>query len=167
MRKRIIIPLLFFLFLVDGLLIPLLTKTDYSSSFSPYPRLVLIVLIYIAIYHRRRDALLLAFICGIFVDLLFGRVYGIYTISVIGVIFFCITLAELRHPSFYYYMFIQLVAISGFEIFIFGLHKIYGLVTVLFNEMLLYILLPTLIFNLMFAALFYPLLSRLIGKENI
>ncbi len=167
MRKRIIIPLLFFLFLAEGLLIPLLSKTDYGFSFSIYPRLVLVTLIYIAIYHRRRDALLLALFFGVLTDLIFGRVYGVYTISLMGVIFLCIALVGSRHISFLYYLFVQLVALASFEIFIFGLLKIYQLATMHFFEMVLYVLLPTVLFNLLLAALFYPLLNRIIGKENI
>ena len=162
-----VIPLLFFLFLTDGLLIPFLTKADYGLSISIFPRLVLVTIVYIAVYHRLWDALLIAFICGILTDLLFGRVYGVYTISMVGVVFISIAFVGLRHPSFFYYMIVQLVAISSFEIFVFGLQKIYGLVTVHFAEMILYVMLPTLIFNLLWAAILYPILNRLIGKKTI
>ncbi len=165
MRKRILILLVLFLFLAEGLMIPLLTKADYGLSFTIYPRLLLVVIIYIAIYHKGREALILALILGILTDLVFGRVYGVYTISMIGVVFLSIALADLRHPSFFYYLFVQLIAITSYEIFIFGLFKIYQLATMHFTEMLLYVLLPTVLFNLLLAALFYPLLNRLLGKQ--
>lgn len=166
MRKRVIIPLLALFFLLEGVLIPILTKADYMSSISVYPRLVLVTIIYIAIYHRRNDALLLALIFGALTDIIYGRAYGIYTISLVGVVFLCIALERIHHPNFFYYLIMQVIVISSFEIFIFGLQKIYGLVTMHFGDMMINIFFPSLLFNLLIAAVLYPLLLRLIGREN-
>ena len=166
MRKRIIIPLLAVFFLLEGLLVPILTKANYASGISIFPRLVLVTIIYVAIYHKRNDALLLAIIFGVLTDIIYGRVYCVYTISLIGVVFLCIALERMHHPSFFYYLIMQIIVISTFEIFIFGLLKIYGLVTMHFGDMMMNIFFPSLLFNLLVAAALYPLLLRLIGREN-
>lgn len=167
MRKRLIFVGLFLLFLLEGVIVQAFTKENYSSSFSIFPRLVLIVIIYLSIYQRKNYALFFAVIFGLLYDLVFGRVFGIYTVSMIGVVYLSIWFVQFFHPTFLIYMIIQTLVITGYEIFIYGLLRIYQLVQVSFVDMFVHVLMPTLIFNLLFATLFYPLLNKLIGKENM
>ncbi len=167
MRKRLIFISLFLLFLLEGVIIQALTKENYDSNFLIFPRLVLVVIIYLAIYHNKNYVLFFAVIFGLLYDLVFGRVIGVYTISMIGVVYLSIWFVQFFHPSFLIYLIIQTLVITTYEIFIYGVLRMYQLVQVSFVEMSTHILLPTLIFNVTFAALFYPLFNKLIGKENI
>lgn len=167
MRKRVIFVTLFLLFLLEGVIIQVLTKENYDSNFSIFPRLVLVVIIYLSIYHKKNQALFFAVFFGLLYDFVFGRVFGIYTFSMIGVVYLSIWLVRSFHPSFLIYFIIQTLVIISYEIFIYGVLRLYQLVQVSFIDMSIHILLPTLFFNLIFVVLSYPLLNRFIGKENI
>ncbi|MGD9677319.1 MAG: rod shape-determining protein MreD [Vulcanibacillus sp.] len=167
MKDRLIFISLFILFLIEGMFIQVLTKDTYSSSFSIFPRLVLVLLIYLAIYYKKNYALFIGIFFGILYDLIFGRVFGIYTISFISVVYFVVWVVRFYHPSFLVYLIIQSITIIFFEVFIYGVLRIFQLAQMPFGEMFIYILLPTLTFNLLFAIVFYPLFIKFIGRENV
>ena len=167
MRDKLIFIGLCLLFLIEGMIVQVLTKNSYYSNFSIFPRLVLVVVIYLSIYYKKKYALFIGIFFGLLYDLIFGRVLGIYTISFISVVYFVIWVVRYYHPSFLVYLIIQSLTIILFEISIYGVLRIFQLAQMSFGDMFIYILMPTLIFNLLFAIVFYPLFIKFIGRENV
>ncbi|RIO15715.1 rod shape-determining protein MreD, partial [Mammaliicoccus sciuri] len=75
-----VIPLIgVLLFYLDSLLTRLSPLTLFNETFIIVPRLTFLYLLIIAVYKNPKVAIILAIVTGIFTDIYYGGIYGVYT----------------------------------------------------------------------------------------
>ncbi|OEF98044.1 rod shape-determining protein MreD [Vulcanibacillus modesticaldus] len=166
MQRRWMSATLFLLFLLESTVFQLLLFGRYGSDYSIFPRFMLIFIIYISIYKDKKFALIAGLIFGLLHDIVLGRVIGVYMIGMAGIAYFSGWLTQHFHPTFLLYFLAELIGNLAFELYLYGMLRLYQLINIPFNWMASNILIPTVIFNLFFALVFYLPLRKLIeGSE--
>ncbi len=155
MKKYSIVLLLLFIFLLEGTLFRFISPDYYGKTIYFYPRFVLIMIIFISIYRDRHFALYLGMGFGVLYDIVYGDVIGIYMVGMAGVGYFSGWLTLYFQTTFALYLLNILVNLLMFEMFLYGMLNMFHLVNIAFDWSFFHILIPTVIFNLLFASLIY------------
>lgn len=167
MSKKIIFLFLFLLFLIEGFILQLLIGDDFSSHIYTYPLLVLTFIIFLAVFGNKKDSLIMGLIFGLLYDIIYGRVFGVYTFGILGTIYSIKWFIQYFHPTFILYLIIEAVGLSLFEIFLYGFLSLFELIQVPLTFVLSNILFPTILFNLVFAGIYYLVFKKIIEKDTV
>jgi len=161
-RKIWIYILLFLLFLLEGTLFQFFSGDYYGANFSIVPRFVLIFIIFISIFRNRKIAMYLGLIFGLFYDLIYGNVIGLYMAGMTGVGYFVGWIVQYFHRSFTVYFVLELFGYLFFELYLFGMLRLFNFINIDIDWASVHVILPSFIFNLLFAMIMYkPFLSIL------
>lgn len=170
--KRLYIPLLLFLLLVlEGVALDLLPFKITNTMIVPH--FVLVFLLLVAIFYDKENtysAILYSIIFGLLIDVVYTGVLGVYMFGYAGVTYLVRKLKVLMHTNFYVTILLGLIAISFAEIFIYIIYSVIGLTYMPWTSFLFYRLLPTVLANLIFLMMLYPIFTKKLSKwfkENI
>lgn len=168
MKKKWWIPaLLVVLFGIESVFSLFFPAHYFSADFVFVPRLILIYLIFLAIFYNFKTAILFSFIMGLMMDIVYLEIMGIYFFFYPSIVFLVSKLMKLIHSHLFIMAFVVMLAITVLE---FGLYGFYYLIQIadfsierFANDRLF----PTLLLNLSFYIIAsYPLKKNLLKVKK-
>lgn len=167
MSKKIIYLCFFLLFLIEGFILQVLIRADFSSDIYTYPLFVITFIIFVTVFGNERESMIIAIVFGLLYDIVYGRVLGVYTFGILGIVYLIKWFIQYYHPTFILYLLIEAAGIIIFEVFSYGILSLFQLVNIPFSFVLSNILIPTILFNLVFASIYYLLFKNIIENTKV
>lgn len=169
--KRLYLPIFLFLFLVlEGVALDLLPIWLLNSRTLIVSHWVFVFLLFITVFYDQEDtyyAILYGIIFGLLVDVVYTGVLGIYMFSYAFVIYIIHELKRIVHTNFYMVTILGIIGISAADLLIYMIYTMTGLAGMSWGSYLLFRLLPTVLANLIFLIILYPIIvKRLINWKN-
>jgi len=160
-RWGILIAILFISYILEGTVVQVFSTNAWEGSFYVLPRFVLVLLVFISLYIGRRRAFLLGVIFGLFFDIQYSDVIGVYAFSLAIIPY----LSALAYQYFQLNVFLIILTVF-FSVYIqecviFYLYRLFGLADVPFHWLTH---LPTAAFNAFFAIVVYFPLTKYLEK---
>lgn len=168
MRRSVLILLLFLLFIIENTILPWLVPDAWQMRI--IPNLVLIVILFVTVYHHRHTALILGLSFGMLHDIVFyGRILGAHSFAM-GVSAYLIGLVfQLPRAPLPLMMTVVLLGSLMEDSVLFAIYSVFNLNQQPYNWALLHHMLPTMLFHFAIGlALYIPIRRQLelVGKEN-
>ncbi|UXV33423.1 rod shape-determining protein MreD [Mammaliicoccus sciuri] len=162
-----VIPLIgVLLFYLDSLLTRLSPLTLFNESFIIVPRLTFLYLLIIAVYKNPKVAIILAIVTGIFTDIYYGGIYGVYTF---GYAIFVIMMDKLFKVFYRDILMMVILLISSvvlLEIWVMVFYGFLGIVSINIGSIILFRLIPTVVFNLICLIIIFPFVLKLLERNT-
>src|SRR5690625_475788 len=154
MMKKLIFPLILFLLLVsEGVALDLLPNILTSTETLIVPHWIFVFLILIALFYDTSDtfyAVIFGVFFGIFVDIAYTEVLGVYMFVYPLAIYIVQLLKRMLQTNFYMTMIITVISISIVEMLIYFIYSFVGIVDATMSYFVLHRLLPTILANVLF-----------------
>ncbi|WP_152654754.1 rod shape-determining protein MreD [Oceanobacillus sp. CFH 90083] len=168
MTRRVIFPLILFIVMVlSGVALELLPHQLLMGTYMIVPHWLFVMLIYIAIFYDRNDtyyAVLYALIFGLLFDIVYTGILGVYMFSYGLVIYIVRGLKKMLQGNFYVLLILSAFGIALADISIYTTFTVIGLADMPIEVYLLNRLVPTILLNLLFLVLIYPLIIKPMRK---
>lgn len=161
MKAWLLLPL-FFLFLIEGTVVPLYEPNAWGIDLYLIPRFVLVTVIFIALYMGRKYGLWLGFLFGLLQDILFSDVIGVYTFTMSFIGYFSGLAFLYFHPSLVLLMLTIMACVFLHEGLVYGFFSLFEVADKPLQTALIFDFLPTTLLNVLFALLIYVPLIRLL-----
>src|SRR5690625_5297575 len=159
--KHLYLPLILFLMLnLEGVAIELLPNFLVNTSSLIVPHWVLVLLIFIAIFFDDEDtyySVLYAVVFGLLIDIVYTNVLGFYMFSYAIIIYIIHELNRLFHTNLLVTIMLAFIGVSLADLSVYMIYTVIGMTDMLWADYLVYRLLPTVLANLIFLIIFYPL----------
>lgn len=159
--KRLYLPLILFLILnLEGVALELLPNFLVNTSSLIVPHWVFVFLLFMAIFFDDEDtyySIIYAIIFGLLIDVVYTGVLGVYMFSYAIVIYIIHELKRLFHANLFVTMILGLLGIALADISIYIIYSVIGMTNMLWGDYLVYRLLPTVLANIIFLIIFYPI----------
>lgn len=162
-----VIPLIgIVLFLLDSLLTRLSPVHLFNETFVIVPRLTFLYILIIAVYKNPKIAIILAIVTGMFTDIYYGGVYGIYTF---GYTIFVIMMDKLF--KVFYRDILMMVILLIFSVFLLEIwtmvfYVVLGVTSFDLGHIVIFRFVPTLIFNLLCLIVIFPFILKLLERNT-
>jgi rod shape-determining protein MreD len=173
MKKAYLPLILFVLVILEGLAVNLLPQRFVLSEYLIIAHWVLAFLVLIAVYYDEEDtyySIAYAFIFGLLIDVIYTGILGVYMFSYGAVIYVIHALLKVLHQNFYVYLLSGAVAFVLADCFIYIMYAVIGVTDMVWQDYLLKRSLPTLLANLLFLLLLFPLFKKRVvrwGEEQL
>lgn len=154
------------LFYLDALLTRLSPIHLFNETFIFVPRLTFLYLLIIAVYKNPKVAIILAIVTGIFTDIYFGGIYGIYTF---GYAIFVIMMDKLFKVFYRDILMMVILLISSvvlLEIWVMIFYGFLGMSSINLGQILFFRLIPTVIFNSICLVIIFPFILKLLERNT-
>lgn len=162
-----VIPLIgVLLFYLDSLLTRLSPLTLLNETFIIVPRLTFLYLLIIAVYKNPKVAIILAIVTGIFTDIYYGGIYGVYTF---GYAIFVIMMDKLFKVFYRDILMMVILLISSvvlLEIWVMVFYGFLGIASINIGSIILFRLIPTVVFNLICLIIIFPFVLKLLERNT-
>lgn len=162
-----VIPLIgVLLFYLDSLLTRLSPLHLFGETFIIVPRLTFLYLLIIAVYKNPKVAIILAIVTGIFTDIYYGGIYGVYTF---GYAIFVIMMDKLFKVFYRDILMMVILLISSvvlLEIWVMIFYGFLGIASINIGQIILFRLIPTVIFNLICLIIIFPFVLKLLERNT-
>ncbi|MDT0709618.1 rod shape-determining protein MreD [Mammaliicoccus sciuri] len=162
-----VIPLIgVLLFYLDSLLTRLSPLTLFNETFIIAPRLTFLYLLIIAVYKNPKVAIILAIVTGIFTDIYYGGIYGVYTF---GYAIFVIMMDKLFKVFYRDILMMVILLISSvvlLEIWVMVFYGFLGIASINIGSIILFRLIPTVVFNLICLIIIFPFVLKLLERNT-
>lgn len=159
--KRIFIFLFLFLFLIlEGVSIKFLPTSFVQSGQMMVPHWVLIILILVEVFFDRENtytALLFAFVFGLLIDIVYTGILGVYMFSYGIVIYLTHIMKRILHGNFFVTLLYTILGIICSDLLITFIFNLVDVIHVSWELYWIGRLLPTVILNLVFFIILYPI----------
>lgn len=162
MKKFLIPAVLFIIVVLEGVALNLLPASIVLGNAYIIPHWALAVLLYCALFYDHENtyySVLYAAIFGLLIDVVYTSVLGVYMFSYTLVIFLIHSLKGRFHGNFYVTMLLGIFSIALADLIIHFIYLTAGLTDIVWNGYLLQRMLPTVLLNLVFLILLYPILT--------
>ncbi|SDQ46294.1 rod shape-determining protein MreD [Virgibacillus salinus] len=162
--KRIIIPLILFLFLVlEGVALELLPVSLANSDLVIVPHWVFVFLLFLTIFYDRENtyfSVLYGLLFGLLIDIVYTGVLGVYMFSYALVIYIIHGLTKMLHANFFVSLLLGMIGLILCEVFINAIYTVVGISDMIWKDYLIYRMAPTVIANIVFLAALYPIMLK-------
>lgn len=162
-----VIPLIgVLLFYLDSLLTRLSPLHLFNETFIIVPRLTFLYLLIIAVYKNPKVAIILAIVTGIFTDIYYSGIYGVYTF---GYAIFVIMMDKLFKVFYRDILMMVILLISSvvlLEIWVMVFYGFLGIASINIGQIILFRLIPTVIFNLICLIIIFPFVLKLLERNT-
>ncbi|MCJ0914122.1 MULTISPECIES: rod shape-determining protein MreD [Mammaliicoccus] len=162
-----VIPLIgVLLFYLDSLLTRLSPLHLFDETFIIVPRLTFLYLLIIAVYKNPKVAIILSIVTGIFTDIYYGGIYGVYTF---GYAIFVIMMDKLFKVFYRDILMMVILLISSvvlLEIWVMVFYGFLGIASINIGQIILFRLIPTVIFNLICLIIIFPFVLKLLERNT-
>ncbi|MES5811808.1 rod shape-determining protein MreD [Mammaliicoccus sciuri] len=162
-----VIPLIgVLLFYLDSLLTRLSPLHLFNETFIIVPRLTFLYFLIIAVYKNPKVAIILAIVTGIFTDIYYGGIYGVYTF---GYAIFVIMMDKLFKVFYRDILMMVILLISSvvlLEIWVMVFYGFLGIASINIGQIILFRLIPTVIFNLICLIIIFPFVLKLLERNT-
>jgi rod shape-determining protein MreD len=164
--KRLILPAIVFMFFIleSTVLQVLLTKNDDTVI---VPRILFIILLFVAIDGPKNAAVVYAIGFGFLYDFLYTDVIGVYAFSFTVIVYLFLVVSKYLHIQFFLMTLFSIISIVLLEFLIFTIYKMIGITSISMLAFYEKLLMPSLIFNSIVIILFYFLLKKMIVKISL
>lgn len=163
---RMIIPfmitVLFFMEPIFSLFSPI---TYGDELLTLVPRFVIVALIYMAIYGRRKDAIIYAIVFGLLYDIFYIDIIGVYAFLYPIICLMAEGIIRLIHKRFITVILLTLVLIGLLELLSYGFASLISITSIEFNVFLTGRLVPTIIANGLFVMMFSWFFHKVIEEK--
>ena len=163
MKKAYIPLILLVLVILEGLAINLLPKEIVLSDYLIIAHWVLAFLVYITVYYDEDDtyySVIYAFIFGLFIDVIYTGILGVYMFSYGFVVYVMNRLRNLLYRHFYVLLLLGVIAFVMADFLIYIMYSVVGITDMVWQDYLLRRLLPTLAANLLFLLFLFPIFKK-------
>lgn len=161
---RFYLPLtLLFVLMFEGVALKLLPSTMVEGNLLIISHWVLIILIFTAIYYDTEEtnySLIYAIVFGLLVDIVYTDILGIYMFTYAITVYIIKKLIRLLHSNLLSTILFGVLGIVIADMLIYMIFTVIGLVDLEMVDYLMFRLAPTLIANIIFLVLTYPLLAK-------
>ncbi|WP_193433359.1 rod shape-determining protein MreD [Virgibacillus necropolis] len=166
--RRLYLPLvLFFFVILEGVAIELLPASFVMSDLLIIPHWVFIFLLYIALFYdndRTYFSVLYGAIFGLLIDIVYTGVLGVYMFAYAFTIYVMHGIRKLLHSNIYVTILLGIIGILFADFTIYLVYSVVGLTDMVLEDYMLYRLLPTIIANLLFLLVLYPITKNRLSK---
>lgn len=157
-----IITVLFFMEPIFSLFSPI---TYGDALLTLVPRFVVIALIFIAVYGRKKDAIIYGIIFGLLYDIFYIDIIGVYAFLYPMICLLAIGVIRLIHKHVITVIVLALVLIALLELLSYGFASLIAITTIEFKEFLTGRLVPTLLANSLFVVMFSWFFHKVIEEK--
>lgn len=172
--KRLYLPLILFLFVVlEGVALELLPSSLVMGDLLIIPHWVLIFLLFLAIFYDNEStyfSVLYALLFGLLIDVVYTGILGVYMFSYALVIYMLHGLKKMLHGNILVTILLGITGIAIADILINFIYMMVGLTETTWGDYFIYRLLPTILLNLVFLFILYPLFVKRLtrwGNEQL
>jgi rod shape-determining protein MreD len=163
MLKRLTLPSLFMLFFVlESTILQVLLP--HNEEITIVPRLLLVFLMFVAVYISRQTAIYSGLIFGFLYDFIYTDLIGAYAFSLAVVIYFISKAAKYIHVQFLSMLILCASSILTLETMIYLFYKVVGIISINMTDFYQVLVIPTLAFNIFLTGLFYYPVRKLTEK---
>lgn len=156
MSRHWIILVLALLFMLETAVVPWLIPPEWHMNIRIAPHLVLVGIVYAAVFFGRHYALVLGLVFGFVHDLIFyGHMIGLYMSGTGLIAYFAGLLFHRVRPTFFTVQSAAVLALIVFDVYIFAIYRLFNVVTEPFTWAALHYMLPSVLFNLFFSLAVY------------
>ncbi|WP_027414892.1 rod shape-determining protein MreD [Aneurinibacillus terranovensis] len=170
MRLGIISAVIFLFFLIEGTVVQVIGAAAWGLSWIITPRFVLVGIVFIGLYLGRRKALVYGLLFGLLYDVVYTDVIGVYAFTMGLTGYLAGLCARYFHQSLLLVTTTILLATFMNEWIVYGLYHLFHMAEVSLNTLLLQEMVPTVLFNTLFALLIFRPMSRMLtaaeSKKN-
>lgn len=122
------------------------------------PRFVMVIIVLITIFTSVRTGMLYGFVLGIFYDLMYTNLIGVYMFAYTFLAYVVSSMMKILHINIFTVTVVSLITISILDFFVYWVQFLIKITAIPMDEFLFIRLLPTLVLNLAFVIiLFMPL----------
>ena len=166
MRTVKLFLVLFAFFIFQGTVMQVFTPEWFGYHFVSVPHFVLCAVIMIGLFYDRSHAVWYGLLFGLFTDLIYTNVLGVYAFCIPLTAYLLSYLARVFHLYLIIVFFIAIIGVAMLEFEVFAIYGLIGKVTMNLLDFIELRLLPTLIVNGAFLIIiFYPLRRLLLGMK--
>jgi|SRR5690625_14736 len=162
--KRLYLPLILFLFMVlEGVALELLPANLVMSNSIIVPHWVFIFLAFIAIFFDEENtyySILYAVIFGLLIDVVYTGVLGVYMFSYAVSVYVIYGLKKMIHANIYGTLLLGFTGVIFADLLINLIYTVVGITDMLWTDYFIYRLLPTVLANLLFLIVLYPVFMK-------
>ncbi|MFD1038619.1 rod shape-determining protein MreD [Virgibacillus byunsanensis] len=166
--KRLYVPLILFLLVViEGVALKLLPANLVMGNSFIIPHWVFVFLVFVAIFYDKEDTnfgVIYGLIFGLLIDIVYTGILGVYMFTYAVTIYIIQGLKKVFHANIYVTLCLGIVGLIIAEVTINVIFLVIGISEMVWKDYLLYRLLPTLLANIVFILILYPLITRLLIK---
>lgn len=163
---RIIIPLmitvLFFMEPIFSLFSPI---TYGDELLTLVPRFVIVSLIFIAVYGRKKHAIIYGIVFGLLYDIFYIDIIGVYAFLYPMICLLAVSVIRIIHKQFITVILLAIVLIGLLELLSFGFVSLISITTIDFNVFVKGRLVPTIIANTLFVLMFSWFFHKVIEEK--
>ncbi|SHF65400.1 rod shape-determining protein MreD [Ornithinibacillus halophilus] len=166
--KKLILPLILFFFLVlEGVAIDLLPPILVVGDYMMAPHWVLVFLALITIFYDKKDtyiAVVYAIVFGFLIDIVYTEILGVYMFTYAVVIYLIHSLMKVLQSNFYVTLAVVIGGLIASDVFIHFVYTVIGIAEISWKNYFTVRLLPSLLANILFLLIIYPILVKLLVK---
>ncbi|WP_234402379.1 rod shape-determining protein MreD [Oceanobacillus damuensis] len=172
--KRLLFPLILFLLtILEGLALELLPPDLVMGNLLIVPHWVFAFLVYMAVFYDKDStyhSVVYALLFGLLIDAVYTGILGVYMFSYALVIYIVHGMKKILHGNFYVLVLLGIVGIFLADLFIYFIYSSIGLVDMVFEDYIVHRMIPTILSNLVFILLLYPMTAKHLarwGREQL
>ncbi|MFC0299876.1 rod shape-determining protein MreD [Virgibacillus soli] len=166
--KRLYITLILFLLLIlEGVALEILPNKWLIGSFLIVPHWVLVWLIIIALFYDKQEthhAVVFAAIFGFLIDTVYTGILGVYMFTYAVTIYLIHGVSRFLQVNFFSTMLFVILGVAIVDISIESIYYVMGIIQISWQDYVVHRLFPTIVANLLFLFLFYPLVMKRIKR---
>ncbi|MBD0381691.1 rod shape-determining protein MreD [Paenibacillus sedimenti] len=166
MTRHLLWLILLGLFVLQGTIAHWLIPSSWQGQVYVAPHFTLVFILFIGLFHHRHTALIYGLIFGLLQDFnYYSSILGIYSFGM-GLTGYLAGLTQRRQPNLIFYnLLITGIGLLLFELINYGINRLFKLIDIDLEFALTHYMLPSVLFNLLFALLCYvPIRKLLEGK---
>jgi rod shape-determining protein MreD len=166
-RRSLIWLLLIFMFIIETTVFHWIIPAGWQEYLNISPHFVLTCILFVALYSHRHLALILGLAFGLLQDVTYyGHMIGPFSFGM-GLTGYLTGLMFRRGSvSFLFAMFVMAFSLFYFELIIYGIYRLFNIADEPLDWVLMFQVLPSLLFNLLFALLIYIPVRYLIERMD-
>lgn len=162
-----VIPLIgVILFYLDALLTRLSPINVFNETFIVVPRLTFLYLLIIAVYKNPKVAIILAIVTGIFTDIYFGGIYGVYTFGYAIFVIMMDKLFKVFYRDILMMVILLICSVVLLEIWVMIFYGFLGIASIDIIQIILFRFIPTVFFNLICLIIIFPFILKLLERNT-
>lgn len=166
--KKLFLPFLSILFFVsESMVVDLWPKNDWYEDHLFAPRFLFIFLMFMTVYVAQNYGVAYGLIFGLLYDVVYTEILGVYMFSFAVMAYVMAKAMKVFHNHLAVICFLSMLAVAVLELYVYGIQLLIGKTDMPLELFYSDRLVPTLLLNAAFLALFsYPLKQRLLKIER-
>ncbi|MEN1970481.1 rod shape-determining protein MreD [Lentibacillus sp. N15] len=166
--KRLLLPLILFLIVIlEGVALELLPARLVTGELLIIPHWAFIFLVCVTIFYDKENtytSVLYAVIFGLLIDIVYTGILGVYMFIYALVIYIVHGLKKLLHANFYVTLLLGFIGIMLSDMLIYIIYSVIDITETTFHHYFIYRFIPTVLANLLFLLVLYPLVKKPLEK---